>query len=573
MEKSCDLLVIGGGPAGSTLAGLVKKHAPKRRVVLLEKAPGPRHHIGESLLPGIVPVLKELGAFEKVDRAGFPKKLGATYVWGPDRTPWDNDFDEINVSAMIERFGKLPDKVEYAWQVVRSRYDEILLRHASELGVEVIRGARAEGVLENGTRIAGVKFSAGRRRVSLRAGLTADCSGQDGFLSKYRKIRDPNPALKNVAVYAYYQGARWKYEYTGHPDKTRIFVCSTPSGWLWYIPVSREVVSIGLVTTADHLKKSRINDLPGLFQKEIRACREVWPLVKGAKRLKGFDGTSKEFFTLKDWSYLNHRASGPGWLAAGDAAIFVDPILSSGVTLAQLAAHRAAHTAISAWGEKSAAAKNRLWADYDLFCRESAAQYLALALFWYGNDPCAARWWKKALEIQRAWLPVPVSDKSAFVTVSAGLTRYYDRPISDAALADEQEVRAEEYPFHENVFPKTEPEQIQGGDERVPRLNCPWRVELAFVPKAKGPGLRPVQRVRFLKHNPDEPVQDALNPRKLVTRWHLTLLKSIDGRLSISEILAAASKKSVPAWWLARPARVFLRDLAAQGVLDFGAGG
>ena len=155
--ETCDLLVIGGGPAGSTLAGLVEKCAPERRVVLLEKAPGPRHHVGESLLPGIVPVLKELGVYEKVDSAGFPRKIGANCQWGMNGKVWVNDFNDVNVSEMRAR-GGIPPKIEYAWQVRRSKYDEILLSHAEFLDVEVLRGSIAEDVLEGADgRLAGAR--------------------------------------------------------------------------------------------------------------------------------------------------------------------------------------------------------------------------------------------------------------------------------------------------------------------------------------------------------------------------------------------------------------------------------
>src|SRR6185503_14545996 len=103
----------GGGPAGTTLATLVKKYDPGRRVLLLEKTPFPRHHVGESLLPGLVPVLKEMGVFEAVDGAGFPKKIGANYQWGRDGKVWENDFNEVNLQSMLERYGKIPERIEY----------------------------------------------------------------------------------------------------------------------------------------------------------------------------------------------------------------------------------------------------------------------------------------------------------------------------------------------------------------------------------------------------------------------------------------------------------------------------
>ena len=565
--KSADLLVLGGGPAGTTLAALVKKHDPKRRVVLLEKEKGPRHHIGESLLPGLVPVLKELGVFEKIDSAGFPRKIGANYVWGKSREPWENDFNEVNVSAMLERYGELPPRLEYAWQVRRSEYDEILLRHAEECGVEVLRGLRAAELLEEGKAVAGVAAvdAAGKRR-ELRASFTADCTGQAGFLSRFRRVRRYDDRLKNVAGYAYYKGARWKYEFSGHPDKTKIFICMTGSGWFWYIPIAKDVVSVGFVTRTAKLKKSG-KSLEALFEKELAACGEIAPLLKGASRIEDFEGTGQGFFTHSDWSYLNVAASGPGWLAAGDAAVFVDPILSSGVTLAHLSAHRAAYTLLSGWRADSDRLREQLWADYDGFCRESAAQFLVLALFWYGNDPAGGRWWKPSPELLRTWLPVDLSDKGAFVAVSAGLTRHYERLLSTRTLQEEQAVEPKDFPFLANVMGL--PSKRKASE--YPRLLHPWREEVTFVPVDGEGRLSPAKRVRFLKEDPEDAVKDAFNPRKVVTRWHLALLSAVDGRRSLAELKTETRAAGAPDWWLDGPALVFLKDLEEQGVLAWSA--
>ena len=531
----CDLLVIGGGPAGATLATLVKKHAPEKRVILAERESGPRHHIGESLLPGLVPVLKEMGVFEKIDAAGFPRKIGANYVWGKGREVWENDFNDVNLTEMLRRHGTIPEKIEYAWQVRRSVYDEILLKHAEECGVEVRRGWAARAPVEEGGRITGVRFEQGE----VRAERTADCSGQAGFLSRFRKIRDYNDALKNVAAYRYYKGAPWKYSYSGHPDKTKIFVCSVPSGWFWYIPIDGGVVSVGFVTSQAHLKKTRLSP-EALFDRELAACEEIAPLLGKAEPIDDFDGSGKSFFTISDWSYLNVAASGPGWLAAGDAAVFVDPILSSGVTLAHTAAHRAAYTLLTHWDGGDAAA---LWKDYDLFCRESASQFLALALFWYGNDRSAQRWWERARDLQRAWLPFDIGDQTAFIAVSAGLTRYYERSLSAAGLAAGEAAKPEDFPFLVSVL---------GLDEARPRaervkLSCPYEVEVVYVPDAARARLRPVKRARFLKHDVQDPLSDAVNPRLIVTRYHLALLALLDGR-TWKRARAAALEKDVPAW-------------------------
>ena len=130
-----DLIIVGGGPAGSTLGTLVRKYNPSSKVLILDRARFPRHHVGESLLPSSVPVLKEMGAFEKVDRAGFPRKVGVTYIWGENREPWNADFSTLPVETFFERNQVPPGDLPFAWQILRSKYDSILLDHARSVGV------------------------------------------------------------------------------------------------------------------------------------------------------------------------------------------------------------------------------------------------------------------------------------------------------------------------------------------------------------------------------------------------------------------------------------------------------
>jgi flavin-dependent dehydrogenase len=571
--ERCDVLVIGGGPAGATLATIVKKHAPERRVVILERAPGPRHHVGESLLPGMIPVLKEMGVFEKVDGAGFPRKLGATYVWGRDRTPWENDFNDVNMTELIARYGGVPEKLEYAWQVRRSEYDEILLSHAAECGVEVVRGVQADGIVEADGRVAGAtgRFDDGTR-TRWEAQFTADCSGQAAFLARYRPVRAYDPRLKNVACYVYYRGAPWMFNYTGHPDKTKIFICSVPSGWFWYIPLDKDLVSVGFVTTVERLKAGG-GDLRALFDRELAACTELAPSLAKAERVKGIDGEDRDFFTHSDWSYLPVESAGPGWVACGDAAVFVDPILSSGVTLAHLSGHRAAYTMLEHWRRGTEGERAMLWSDYGTYCRDIAGQYLALALFWYGNDPNAEEWWIQARKLQQAILPVDLADKGAFITVSAGLTQHYDRLLSVRELAQEVATVPDEHSFYAMVMKDQDgaaPASSLGEDVPL-RLALPYRTEFSFLPEMGAGRLRAVKRVRFLRGDPDDAVAGAFNPRKFVTRWHLSWLEAVDGRRDWSQVRSVAAAAGVPTWWLDGPARLFARDLMVQGVLLSGA--
>lgn len=568
MSDRADLIVVGGGPAGTTLAALVKKYAPARRVLLLEKCAGPRHHVGESLLPAMVPVLKELGVYEKIDGAGFPRKIGANYVWGDSREPWENDFNDVNVTEMIAKRGGIPEKIEYAWQVRRSEYDEILLRHAESLGVEVVRGAAADGVVEEGEAIAGVRWRGADGSLRETLGRVADCSGQNGFLSRFRRIRDYDPRMRNVAGYAYFKGAKWKYEYSGHPDKTKIFICSTAQGWLWFIPISKDVVSIGLVTPVDRVKNGG-KDLRAIFFEELERCDEIKPLLADAVHMKDFEGTGEDFFTQSDWSFLNARASGPGWFVCGDAALFIDPILSSGVTLAHFGGHRAAYTLLAEWEAADPERSALLWNDFNGYTRESSALFMIMAMFWYGNDRTAKGWWRKAREIQRAWLPVELDDHQAFIAVTTGLTRHFERLLSTLELLDDQVTKPEEYPFYASVLKGAPADPALPSGEDRPRLLHPRVVELVFHPRIGEGKLSPVKRVRFLKHPEADSLSDAMNPRRFVTRYHLDLLDELDGRRTLAEASARAAAKGVPAWWLERRAPVFLRELRLQGAVEW----
>ena len=601
MTGSYDLVVVGGGPAGSTMAALVKKYNPAARVLIVEKAAFPRHHVGESLLPGMIPVLKELGVFDKINREGFPKKFGVVFVWGKDRKPWDADFNNLNLE-MLEKHGRLLD-TEFSWQVLRSRYDEILLDHAKTLGVETLT-ARAVSPVESHGKVVGVVVQEeGRKARTLRCRMLADCSGQNGFLAKARKTRAYRSDLKNVAAYAYFKGAKWKFEYAGHPDKTKIFVCSVPQGWFWYIPLSKERVSVGLVSKAGAVKQSRASDYRAYFTAALKACPEIWPLLKDAQWERGVDPAApeKDFFTASDWSYENTTACGDGWLAAGDAAFFIDPLLSSGVMMAHLSGHRAAYTLTTAWREKDAEVSRALWSDYDVFCKEVSGSFLALVQYWYHHDPNAQRWWKTARKTLGVSAGLDLGDKAAFVAVAAGLTYYFERAYTAQTLVfgnsgvehswqwegtklelkrwTRQILAIVDTGFLKSLGPK------QAGVKRaeaqvalqeipdawVPRWVLRRRKELTFLPDAQiGKGLLfPVRRLRLLKTVVEEKAAQASNPRRILPGSYMTLLDLIDGKRSVGALKAALYETlSLPRDIIDGQVFRLLKDLAVLGALE-----
>jgi flavin-dependent dehydrogenase len=599
VSETWDLIVVGGGPAGSTLAGLARKHDPAAKVLVLEKDAFPRHRVGESLLPGSIPVLKELGVHAKIDAGGFPRKMGVVFVWGDDRKPWDADFNNLNLE-MVRKYGRMLD-TEFSWQVRRSVYDQILLDHAAELGAEVRHGWRAVEALEEDGRVAGVVVEKDGRRETLRAGTVADCTGQAGILAARRGTREYDADLKNAAAYAYFKGAKWKFEYQGHPDKTKIFVCSVPEGWFWYIPLAPDTVSVGLVSKASFLKsRPDAKDYRKFFFDALSRCGEIAPLLKDAALMTDADpqNPGKDFFTASDWSYRNERACGPGWLSAGDAAFFVDPVLSSGVMMAHLSGHRAAYTWLTARAEPDAAVRDGLWADYDRFCREAGGSFLALARFWYKHDPNARAWWSEARKALSGRAPTDLDDKTAFVAVAAGLTYYFERAYTSQSLLFGSSGEEHSWQWEgtklelknwtrqilavvETGFLKAKPARdaklaraeaevarAEIPDSWVPRLVLPVEEQTTFLPVSADGRLRPARRVRIVKAAGLDEGDDAANPRRVLPRSYALTLGLVDGARSVGAIKRELARLSgLPRDLLDAQVFRLLKDLAVLGAV------
>ena len=594
--KAWDLIVVGGGPAGSTLAGIARKYDPKARVLILEKTPFPRHHVGESLLPGSIPVLKELGVHAKIDAGGFPRKMGVVFVWGDDRKPWDADFNNLNLE-MVKKYGRMLD-TEFSWQVLRSRYDEILIDHAKELGAEVRFGWRAVKAVEKNGKVVGVVVEKDGKTETLSCETLADCSGQSGFLAAQRGTRSFDEKLKNVAGWAYYKGAKWKFKFQGHPDKTKIFVCSVPEGWFWYIPLSDDLVSVGLVSKASYVKEnSGGRDFRKYFFDALDQCAEIKPLLAKAKLMKGVapDEPGRDFFTAGDWSYQNERACGPGWLAAGDAAFFLDPLLSSGVMMAHLSGHRAAYTWLSARREKDKTISGLLWKDYDRFCKEVAGAFKALVRFWYAHDPNARAWWSEARTAHGNRSPVDLDDKTAFVAVAAGLTYYFERAYTSQSLLFGSSGAEHSWQWEgtklelknwtrqilaivETGFLKAEPKRdarVRRAEKEVARQEIPdsWipqkakpiEEQIAFLPVSADGRLHPARRFRIVVRE-----EDAANPRRVLPRSFAMALSLVDGKRSVGEIKRMLLRLSaLPADILEGQTFRLLKDMAVLGAIEW----
>ena len=305
-----DVLVVGGGPAGSAAATMLARKG--WRVRLYERDRFPREHVGESLLPASMPVLAELGVLPAVEAAGFLPKYGATMVWGRDPDPWSWSFRESS------------PRYPHAFQVVRAQFDEILLRNAAAHGADVREGCR---VLEADAGPSGailrIEDAAGRRHTA-RAGFVVDASGQAGLIGRTRGLREADPFFRNLAVYGYYSGGSRLPE----PDTNNILIESVEDGWLWAIPLHTGLVSTGVVVDSA-VGRERINELgsEAFFRERVASGPHTSALLAGAT-LTGSPTV------VRDWSYSSSELAGEGFVLAGDAACFVDPLFSSGVHLA-----------------------------------------------------------------------------------------------------------------------------------------------------------------------------------------------------------------------------------------------
>lgn len=375
-----DTVVIGGGPAGSTVASFLKKYDPDHRVLVLEREQFPREHVGESQLPPISTILDEIGAWDKIEAANFPIKIGATYRWGTTDDLWDYEFYPVRLFKNDPRPAKFQGQRKMtAFQVERAVYDKILLDHAEELGAQVRQQTKVTKFDLTGNRIDRLHIESDHPDFQEDKIVTADhyvdCSGSSGILRRALGIEIDAPrALRNVAFWQYWDNAEWAV--TVGNGATRVQVMSIGYGWLWFIPISPTKSSLGLVCPAEYYKKS------GLTPEEIyKDAIQRDPLI--AKLIKNATPSSQVHAT-KDWSFLSKTMAGDNWFLAGESGGFADPILAAGLTMAHAAARDCAFTIL----ELKKGTLNPQWLK-DQYHETQATrinQHIRFAEFWYSAN-------------------------------------------------------------------------------------------------------------------------------------------------------------------------------------------
>jgi flavin-dependent dehydrogenase len=330
MSSSYDCIIIGGGPAGSTVATLLARRG--RRVVVLEKARFPRFHVGESLLPYSLPIMERLGVLEKVRRAGFQEKYGAYF--------WNESTGGIRPVVFAD---SIDAAQPMAYQVKRADFDLLLLEHSISQGAEVRQETAVTEVLFEGDRAVGVAAAGpDGARFELSAKVVIDASGQEAFLSRKMKTRSFDPKLKRAGLFAHYENVP-RAEGRAAGD---ILLPVEDDIWYWIIPFSDGTSSVGAVYDPTTPNAT----IPGetLDERHDR-------LVGRSKRMRELLGpgrrTSKAV-GISDYSSYASKLGGDGWVLVGDAASFLDPVFSTGVFLALAMGERAAAAVDSALVKK-----------------------------------------------------------------------------------------------------------------------------------------------------------------------------------------------------------------------------
>ena len=334
-----DILVVGGGPAGSTVSTLLARRG--ERVLLVEKDRHPRFHIGESLLPMNMPLFAELGVAEEVARIGIPK-YGVEFV-----SPWHDKPSTLDFSqGWDKRFAS-------AYEVRRSEFDHVLLKNAAATGVEVIEGARVTGVefpAEGGV-VASARREDGQEQ-QFRAKFLVDASGRDTLLGNKFGTKVSNRHHHSAAVFGHFTGARRL------PGKSvgNISLFWFDHGWFWFIPLLDGTTSVGAVCHADFIK-ARKTDVTTFFKSVIALSPALSDRLKDAELTGPATATG-------NYSYKSTRISGPNYLMVGDAYGFIDPVFSSGVFIAMQSGFLAAD-AVTACLHRPAAEAQRVLRRYE----------------------------------------------------------------------------------------------------------------------------------------------------------------------------------------------------------------
>ena len=337
-----DVIVIGGGPGGTTAGALLAEYG--HRVLLLDRETMPRYHIGESLIPYTWFTLNRLGVVDWLRESACPKKYSVQFVSITGK-----------VSQPFYFFQTIKHECAQTWQVWRAEFDAMLLDNARKKGVEVRQGVAVRDVLMEGSRVVGVRADVkdGEKGREIRAKVVVDATGRDSLLSRKFQWKDRDPDLNKIAVWSYYENA---LRDPGLDEGATTVAYVPQKGWFWYIPLHSNIVSVGVVGEPGYLYRDT-RDPDAIFHREAQACAWIRDHISVGKQVEPVRVTG-------EYSYHSQRIGGDGFCLVGDAFAFLDPLFSTGVFLALKSGEMSAdaiHAGL-ATGQVSAAHFNEYYA-------------------------------------------------------------------------------------------------------------------------------------------------------------------------------------------------------------------
>jgi flavin-dependent dehydrogenase len=315
-----DCVVMGAGPGGCTTAALVAGRG--FRTALVEREKMPQFKVGESLMPESYWVFEKLGILDQFERLGFVRKNGVQFVNAEDKESRPFFFREHDDRPSAE-----------SWHVERSKFDKLLYETAEKNGATCLDQSRVLDVRfnNNGQHSVIIRDANGRERI-LKTRVVVDATGQQALLANRMQMRVVNEHLKKAAIWGYYRGAQRNGGQ--NPEVTCILNTNSGDAWFWYIPLSDDLVSVGLVGDNDFLLK-RSGTPAEAFAEEMNHCPGIQRRLRDAQQ-------EGRYYVAKEFSYTTTEHAGDGWVLVGDAYGFIDPIYSSGVFLALKSAEQAA---------------------------------------------------------------------------------------------------------------------------------------------------------------------------------------------------------------------------------------
>jgi 1H-pyrrole-2-carbonyl-[peptidyl-carrier protein] chlorinase len=332
-----DVAIIGGGPAGASMAAYLAREGVS--CVVLEKDIFPRPHVGESLVPSSTRVFAELGFLDTMEKARFPHKFGAAWTAASSSRVYTHEWDGLvaghNVDVQFDERKQTGVEQDYTYHVDRGLFDTLLLQHAHSYGAKVYEGVRVDKVDTSGDT-AMLTYNMGRKECSLSSRLIVDASGRHTLVGRQKRWRLPDSVFNQCAIHTWFEGFDRGVTISSHKQKDFIFVHFLPltNTWVWQIPITDTITSIGVVTQRKNLSGPRASREEFFWD-----CLDTRPELATALR------ESTQLRPLReegDYSYAMSQLVDDRLLLVGDAGRFVDPIFSTGVSIA-LSSSRFAH--------------------------------------------------------------------------------------------------------------------------------------------------------------------------------------------------------------------------------------